>query len=124
MRYSGVVDSISYLSSGEGSQKYYSAYISFAADEHVRLGMPAIVYLKDGAADVVFVDASCQTNHTSARIHIPVGSTESGKCRDEEKSVGVGNHFREVVTFLGISNYIELVAKPFDDTTCVEGGAL
>ena len=50
-RYEGVVDSISYLSSGEGSQKYYSAYISFAADEHVRLGMPAIVYLKDGAED-------------------------------------------------------------------------
>lgn len=50
-RYEGVVESISYLSSGEGNQKYYSAYISFAADEHVRLGMPAIVYLKDGAED-------------------------------------------------------------------------
>lgn len=44
-RYAGKVESISYLASGEGSQKYYSAYISFEADAHVRLGMPAIVYL-------------------------------------------------------------------------------
>lgn len=49
-RYAGRVESISYISSGEGSQKYYSAYISFEADEHVRLGMPAIVYLKDSQA--------------------------------------------------------------------------
>ncbi len=46
-RYSGTVESISYVSSGEGNQKYYSAYISFEADENVRLGLPAIVYLKD-----------------------------------------------------------------------------
>ena len=43
----GTVESISYVSSGEGNQKYYSAYISFEADENVRLGLPAIVYLKD-----------------------------------------------------------------------------
>lgn len=48
-RYQGKVESISYLASGEGSQKYYSAYISFEADAHVRLGMPAIVYLKDNS---------------------------------------------------------------------------
>ena len=48
-RYEGVVESISFLSSGEGNQKYYSAYISFPADEHVRLGMPAIVYLNESA---------------------------------------------------------------------------
>ncbi len=49
-RYQGKVESISYLASGEeGSQKYYSAYISFEADAHVRLGMPAIVYLKDSS---------------------------------------------------------------------------
>ena len=55
MRYPGRVESISYLatggadaaSAGEGNQKYYSAYISFEADERVRLGMPAIVYLKE-----------------------------------------------------------------------------
>ena len=55
MRYPGRVESISYLatggadskSAGEGNQKYYSAYISFAADGHVRLGMPAIVYLNE-----------------------------------------------------------------------------
>ena len=46
-RYSGTVESISYVSSGEGNQKYYSAYISFEADKNVRLGLPAIVYLKD-----------------------------------------------------------------------------
>lgn len=50
-RYSGVVESISYVSSGEGSQKYYNAYISFEADEHVRLGMPVIVYPQSEAAD-------------------------------------------------------------------------
>ena len=44
-RYPGKVESISYLSSGEGNQKFYSAYISFEADDHVRMGMPAIVYL-------------------------------------------------------------------------------
>ena len=43
-RYPGVVESISYVSSGEENQKYYNAYISFAADESVRLGMPVIVY--------------------------------------------------------------------------------
>lgn len=46
-RYPGKVESISYISAGEGSQKYYSAYISFEADAHVRLGMPAIVYLSN-----------------------------------------------------------------------------
>lgn len=46
-RYPGTVESISYVSSGEGNQKYYSAYISFEADENVRLGLPAIVYLLD-----------------------------------------------------------------------------
>lgn len=59
MRYPGRVESISYLatggadskSAGEGNQKYYSAYISFAADAHVRLGMPAIVYLNEGERD-------------------------------------------------------------------------
>lgn len=50
-RYAGKVESISYLATGEGNQKYYSAYISFEADEHVRLGMPAIVYLQDSAED-------------------------------------------------------------------------
>ncbi len=44
-RYPGTVDSISYVASGEEGQTYYSAYISFTADEHVRLGMPALVYL-------------------------------------------------------------------------------
>lgn len=46
-RYAGRVESISYISSGEGSQKYYNAYISFEPDEQVRLGMPVIVYLND-----------------------------------------------------------------------------
>lgn len=44
-RYPGRVESISYIATGEESQKFYSAYISFEADEHVRMGMPAIVYL-------------------------------------------------------------------------------
>ncbi len=48
-RYEGTVDSISYVSSGEEGQIYYNAYISFEADEHVRLGMPAIVYLNEPA---------------------------------------------------------------------------
>ena len=51
-RYSGTIESISYLTSGEENQTYYSAYISFTADEHVRLGMPAIVYLNDGADEI------------------------------------------------------------------------
>ena len=46
-RYEGTVESISYVASGEGTSKYYSAYISFDADENVRLGLPAIVYLTD-----------------------------------------------------------------------------
>lgn len=45
-RYPGVVESISYVSAGEANQKYYNAYISFEADESVRLGMPVIVYPK------------------------------------------------------------------------------
>lgn len=44
-RYAGTVESISFLSSGEGSQKYYNAYISFVPDAQVRLGMPVLVYL-------------------------------------------------------------------------------
>ena len=51
-RYDGVIESISYLTSGEENQTYYSAYISFTADEHVRLGMPAIVYLDDSEAEI------------------------------------------------------------------------
>ena len=47
-RYEGTVESISYLASGDAGQTYYSVYISFTADEDVRLGMPAIVYLDDG----------------------------------------------------------------------------
>ena len=50
-RYEGTVERISYLTSGEEGQTYYSAYISFTADAHVRMGMPAIVYLSDGAAE-------------------------------------------------------------------------
>ena len=48
LRYEGTVESISYLTTGEEGQTFYSAYISFAADEHVRLGMPAIVYVGEG----------------------------------------------------------------------------
>lgn len=48
-RYPGKVESISYLAKGEENQKFYSAYISFEADEYVRIGMPAIVYLKESA---------------------------------------------------------------------------
>ena len=51
-RYEGTVESISYLTSGEEGQTYYSAYISFTADEHVRLGMPAIVYLSEGTDEI------------------------------------------------------------------------
>ena len=51
-RYTGTVESISYLTSGEEGQTYYSAYISFTADEHVRLGMPAIVYLNDRTNEI------------------------------------------------------------------------
>ena len=50
-RYDGVIESISYLTSGEEGKTNYSAYISFEADEHVRLGMPAIVYLDEGEAE-------------------------------------------------------------------------
>ena len=47
LRYEGKMESISYLTSGEEGKTFYSAYISFTADEHVRLGMPAIVYLNE-----------------------------------------------------------------------------
>lgn len=46
-RYPGTVESISYVTTGEEDQTFYSAYIDFEADEHVRLGMPAIVYLNE-----------------------------------------------------------------------------
>ena len=47
-RYPGTVESISYITTGEEGKTFYSAYISFEADAHVRLGMPAIVYLGEG----------------------------------------------------------------------------
>ena len=53
-RYSGTVESISYVTTEDEDSTFYSAYINFEADEHVRIGMPAIVYLNDpaeGAAD-------------------------------------------------------------------------
>ena len=50
-RYPGTVESISYVPGDEEDQTFYSTYISFEADEHVRLGMPAIVYLNEGEAE-------------------------------------------------------------------------
>lgn len=50
-RYPGRVESVSYVATGEGNQKFYSAYISFEADAYVRMGMPAIVYLGESPAE-------------------------------------------------------------------------
>ncbi len=46
-RCQGKVESISHVSSAESGAAQYSAYISFEADENVRLGMSAMAYLID-----------------------------------------------------------------------------
>ena len=44
LRYEGVVESMSYIVTGEGRNMAVTAHVSFQADEAIRVGMPVVVY--------------------------------------------------------------------------------
>ena len=69
---------------------------------------------QSGADDMVLVHAARQSGDHAAGVGIPVGRSQTGKCRNHIASVRIRNFFCKIFGILGGLDELHLVAEPLD----------
>ena len=77
-----------------------------------------------GPDDMVLVHAACQSGDHTAGVGIPVGRSQTGKCRNHVAPVRIRDFFSEILGILGGLDELHLVAEPLDGSTRHVDGSL